>query len=403
ELTVYQNFLNDIVRDIVASTEASRRRTGIVYEIIDQANILSGQAVAILADEAHQTDLAIKRVNSVMVVGVLLALLVSLMMAIIIARSISRPIGRIVTTLSDGAHEVDNTSGQLSSSSDRLAQGATENAASLEETSAALEELASMTGRNADNAVEANALMRQAIEAVVRAEGSMDNVISAMGEISTSGHEISKIIKTIDEIAFQTNLLALNAAVEAARAGEAGAGFAVVADEVRNLAIRSADAAKNTADLIVATISNINKGSDMVNSTAETFKTVKSDSSKVAELVSEVAEASKEQSTGIQQITSATMQMDKVTQVNAASAEESASAATALSSQAGALLEAVTALTTLVNGIGQGAAMTFGPKVQLLSSSHMSSATRGATPTNRADDTGAQNREKTANQLLPMD
>jgi methyl-accepting chemotaxis protein len=211
-----------------------------------------------------------------------------------------------------------------------------------------------MTKRNSDNAIEANSLMAQTNDAVNRAESSMANVIQAMDQIATSGNEIGKIIKTIDEIAFQTNLLALNAAVEAARAGEAGAGFAVVADEVRNLAIRSADAAKNTADLIAATISNINSGSEMVNSTSENFHNVATNSSKVAQLVSEVAEASKEQSQGINQITTAMTQMDKVTQSNAASAEESASSAGQLSVQAGNLMSAVEDMTLIVHGRKSG-------------------------------------------------
>jgi methyl-accepting chemotaxis protein len=172
-----------------------------------------------------------------------------------------------------------------------------------------------------------------------------------MEEISVSGNEIGKIIKTIDEIAFQTNLLALNAAVEAARAGEAGAGFAVVADEVRNLAIRSADAAKNTADLIAATISNINSGSEMVHTTADNFKTVENHSYKVAQLISEVDAASKEQTQGINQITIAMNEMDKVTQSNAATAEESASAASQLSVQAENLLSTVSDLQVLIHGV----------------------------------------------------
>ncbi len=319
-------------------------------EAILAANDLATAFTEMSMNVSHDATEASNNIIIMLLVGLASALLISLVLGLFITRSITVPINNLIGMLTDGAQEVDNASTQLSASSNSLAEGATQNAASLEETSAALEQLSSMTKRNADNASEANALMSQAYEAVGRANESMSSVITAMEEISVSGNEIGKIIKTIDEIAFQTNLLALNAAVEAARAGEAGAGFAVVADEVRNLAIRSADAAKNTADLIASTISNINSGSEMVNTTAENFKTVEDHSAKVTELVAEVSEASKEQSQGIGQITTAMSEMDKVTQSNAASAEESASAAGQLSMQAGNLLEAVDALTGLVHG-----------------------------------------------------
>ncbi len=289
-----------------------------------------------------------QRFIMVMALGAGLTLVLLVTLSALVLRSIRRAMSTITDSLNEAARQVDQSSGQLSTAANSLADGATENAASLEETSAALEELSSMTRRNADNASEANSLMTQATAAVDRADSSMSGVIEAMGEISTSGNEISKIIKTIDEIAFQTNLLALNAAVEAARAGEAGSGFAVVADEVRNLAIRSAEAAKSTADLIAATIGNINSGSAMVQTTAEAFQTVSRHSGQVAELLAEVAEASKEQAQGIDQITTAMNRMDKVTQTTAASAEESASAAGQLSDQAGQLLRAVTDLRALV-------------------------------------------------------
>ncbi|MDR1308341.1 MAG: methyl-accepting chemotaxis protein [Deltaproteobacteria bacterium] len=319
-------------------------------QVLKTVGILS-QGMTELANSFAADTLSLSSASLVaQIIGIGVAVIVSTLLALFLTRSITVPINNIIGVLTEGAQEVDSASGQLSHASNTLAEGATENAASLEETSAALEELSSMTKRNADNAVEANALMSQATDAVSKAENSMANVIQAMEQIATSGNEIGKIIKTIDEIAFQTNLLALNAAVEAARAGEAGAGFAVVADEVRNLAIRSADAAKNTADLIAATISNINSGSEMVNSTSENFQTVSAHSSKVAQLVSEVAEASKEQSQGINQITTAMTQMDKVTQSNAASAEESASAASQLSLQAGNLMGAVDDITIIVHG-----------------------------------------------------
>jgi methyl-accepting chemotaxis protein len=178
----------------------------------------------------------------------------------------------------------------------------------------------------------------------------MDNVIEAMTEISSSGNEISKIIKSIDDIAFQTNLLALNAAVEAARAGEAGAGFAVVAEEVRNLASRSADAARNTASLIENTTRNIHSGSQMVNFTAENFKVVSDHSTKVAQLIGEVAEASKEQSQGISQISQAVHELDQVTQSNAASAHESSVIATTLGTQEDKLVDTISEINVLISG-----------------------------------------------------
>jgi methyl-accepting chemotaxis protein len=211
------------------------------------------------------------------------------------ARSIARPIDNIVTTLNEGAGQVTSASSQVSSASQSLAAGANEQASSLEETSASLEEMSSMTKQNAENATRANSLMNEASQVIGKANTSMNEVNTSMEEISQASEKTSKIIKTIDEIAFQTNLLALNAAVEAARAGEAGSGFAVVADEVRNLAIRAADAAKNTAGLIEGTIKKVKEGSELVQKTNEGFGEVAKSASKVNELVGEIAAASNEQ------------------------------------------------------------------------------------------------------------
>jgi methyl-accepting chemotaxis protein len=299
---------------------------------------------------AGAAETSVRRAVRVLFGGAAAALALSLFLAVAISHGIARPVGHIITVLADGAQEVDHASSTLSQASGELADGAASNAAALEQTSAALEELSSMTQRNADNVLEADALMRQANTAVQKADASMSDVIKAMDEISVSGNEIGKIIKTIDEIAFQTNLLALNAAVEAARAGEAGAGFAVVADEVRNLAIRSADAAKNTADLIAHTITNINSGSAMVTNTAEIFRVVEEHAAKVAQLLSGVADASKEQTTGIAQISLAMTKMDQVTQATAHSAQETAGASSELSKEAGILLDAVDEMNALTHG-----------------------------------------------------
>jgi methyl-accepting chemotaxis protein len=182
-----------------------------------------------------------------------------------------------------------------------------------------------MTRRNADNTSEANNLMATVREAIEKSNKAMTELTRSMTDIARASEETQKIIKNIDEVAFQTNLLALNAAVEAARAGEAGAGFAVVADEVRNLALRATDSAKNTANLIQDIVNKVRGGEKLVSLTNDAFGSVITSSRKVQELMEEIAAASKEQSDGIHQINGAVAEMNRVTQQNAANAEELAS------------------------------------------------------------------------------
>jgi methyl-accepting chemotaxis protein len=280
----------------------------------------------------------------------------TILAVLVFARSVTRPVKRIIDGLNDGSEQVASASSQVSTASQSLAEGASEQAASIEETSSSLEEMASMTRQNADHANEADNLMKEAKGNVESANTSMNELTFSMGEISKASDETSNIIKTIDEIAFQTNLLALNAAVEAARAGEAGAGFAVVADEVRNLALRAAEAARNTSMLIEDTAQKVKGGSKLVEKTNQAFSEVSEKAAQVAGLLGEIAEASSEQAQGIDQVNKAVAEMDKVVQQNAANAEESASASEEMSAQAAQMKGMVNELVVLIGGAARAAA-----------------------------------------------
>jgi methyl-accepting chemotaxis protein len=280
----------------------------------------------------------------------IIAIFAGILLAFFITRSITKPINKVIEGLTVGSEQVASASGQVSSSSQQMAEGASEQASSLEEISSSLEEMTSMTRQNADNAKQANTMANDAQGAAKNGRDAMVRMSNAIDKIKTSAGETAKIIKTIDEIAFQTNLLALNAAVEAARAGEAGKGFAVVAEEVRNLAQRSAEAAKNTAELIEDSKKNSEDGVSVTSEVGEILEQIAESAEKVANLIAEVSAASDEQSQGIDQVNTAVAQMDKVTQSNAANAEESASASEELSGQARELNDMVAQLVAIVGG-----------------------------------------------------
>lgn len=250
-------------------------------------------------------------------------------------------LNQILINVKTTVDEVTHAAMQVSDTSQGLSQGATEQAASLEEITSSMNEIGGQTKLNAENASIANNLATNARDAAEKGNSEMSHLTGAMNEINASSHSISKIIKVIDDIAFQTNLLALNAAVEAARAGRHGKGFAVVAEEVRSLAARSAKAASETSEMIENSIKTVDRGAELVEKTGEALKLIQSESVKVADIIGEITTSSNEQAQGIAQINEGLNQIDRVTQTNTASAEESASAAEELSGQAAQLNELV--------------------------------------------------------------
>ena len=344
----YKQAMVDYLGNWQSLQALNKKRNANATEFIAMARESTFVGLDEMENIARISNSMLRDSSNLMLIGLAAALIIGSLLAFFITRSITRPIHSVIDGLTAGSQQVASASSQVANSSQALAQGSAQQAASLEETSSSMEEMGSMTKKNAENAQQANSLMKESQRTVEEGNQAMGQLTQSMDEINQAGEETGKIIKTIDEIAFQTNLLALNAAVEAARAGEAGAGFAVVADEVRNLAMRAAEAAKSTADLIQGTIGKTKQGAEMVAQTNQTFTSMADNAGKVAELVGEIAAASSEQAHGIDQVNQTMTEMDRVTQQTAASAEESASASEELSAQAGTMQGHVDELVRLV-------------------------------------------------------
>ncbi len=239
-----------------------------------------------------------------------------------------------MTRINEASGQVAGGSDQVSSAAQALSQGATEQASSVEEIAATINEISTHVNENAKRAEDAKDQASATATELELGKQQMSSMTAAMAQIEESANEISKIIKTIEDIAFQTNILALNAAVEAARAGTAGKGFAVVADEVRNLASKSAEASANTASLIGATIKAVKEGADIADQTAASFNKITEMSEQSAAIVFEISKASKEQAAAVSQVMVGIDQISSVVQTNSATAEENAASSEELSGQA---------------------------------------------------------------------
>ena len=388
-------------------TGIDREPTAKINDLVAEISSLMSDRLAALQGERERRSNLVRILLAAAVLG---GGALAIAFGVILGRTITGELRRGANSLSPASNESTAAAEQVSASSQILAEGAAEQAASLEETSASLEEINSMTRRNTESAVEAHTLSSEALAAAQIGAGHTDEMQGAMNAIKVSSDEmaaaihdikgssdnVSKIIKTIDEIAFQTNILALNAAVEAARAGEAGMGFAVVAEEVRSLAQRSAQASKETAQIIEASVAQSTRGVEanakVTTQIAEVAK--KADSMRrslgqivekvrqVDQLVGTITVGSKEQSDGIGLINTAVTQMDKITQNNAAGAEETASAAEELNAQSHELRSAVESLLKLVEGSPAQGASSFSnsaPPIPVFSAGRSAHATRAKT------------------------
>jgi methyl-accepting chemotaxis protein len=363
EKTLYENILKELDAYEAMLVQVNQMATAdaalaitMMTPIENRFQALNGKLQELLAYEQQlsrqqhaSASATYKLIITAFLITLAIAIVLSLLMNISMARLITRPLRQTVDVIREIAEgdltkeihldtqdeigelaqavntmrlKMGEAVGQSAATAQVLSEAASKQASSLEETSSSLEEMASMIRQSAGNAAQTNQLMSASQEVIKKADSSVTELNSSMKEITAASEQTQKIVKTIDEIAFQTNLLALNAAVEAARAGESGAGFAVVADEVRNLALRAAEAARNSSAMMEDIVAKVRNGEKLVTVTYNAFRQVTDSSEKVVGLMGEIAKATREQSQGIDQVNRAILEMNQVTQENAASSQE---------------------------------------------------------------------------------
>jgi len=343
----YQAALKELAFVIDETKKDNAIRIKSAAEVIAAAEAVVNIGLKNIDELSTESDASLDTASVVMIVGLILAVLMSIVVAVFIIRSIVKIVTESIKSLSEGTNQVVSASEQISSASVSLAEGASSQASSVEQVSATIEQATASNNQNAENSREANLLAQHSNDAAKVGNQRVVELMGAMEQITASSQKISRIIKTIDEIAFQTNLLALNAAVEAARAGEHGLGFAVVAEEVKNLAERSAGAAKEITGIIEASIDQVKAGTEVANKTKESFTEILNGIKKTSDLIGEIAISAKEQAEGMNQIATAMGSVDQITQQNASASEETAAAAEELNAQALSMLDNVSELAML--------------------------------------------------------
>ncbi len=318
---------------------------------LDRAGMLAASIVSMESETFQENNQQAKDAYRALQMLTLVTLIIGIAVAAVVAyivHNVHRTLKQAAIRLSAGAEMVVAAAGQMSGSSQNLSQSATEQAASLEETSASVEQLALMTRKNADATAEVVGHLQQVDARASESNQALGDMVAAMAGIQDSSREVSKIIKTIDEIAFQTNILALNAAVEAARAGAAGMGFAVVADEVRSLAHRSAQAAQDTNELISQSIARAESGTGSVERLTASIASITQSVGNVKRLADDVSVASRQQAAGIEQVSKAVIELERSTQAIAGTAEEGAAASEELNAHSETVMGVVGQLDLLV-------------------------------------------------------